>query len=377
MKRLCIFVTYDYENTVDVYIRYILKGLREISDCLTVVCNYEHVLGGIGNILPYADKIYYRQNTGFDAGAYKDVLCTYIGWDAVCKYDELLLVNDSFYGPVYSFGDLVSMMEDTDADYWGLTRMPEGKFIQQDYAFDTHIQSYFVAVRKRVLKERKFRKFWERLPYAGSLRQAVILYEIGFNNYMKKLGYKGIAVTDLRKPDYQLQANDNPHILYSLELIRDAGIPILKRKSLDLGSRGFKNALMAIKEIESISNYEVNLIFDHMSRISKFVRSRGFIDFKALDEFYRNHSKIYIYGAGVYGRNLEYYFNYKGWKLEGFFVTEGENLPKDCRIFGSVDIESNDGIIIAIMDESIYSEILKILEKHCKKNQIFSEDWCV
>lgn len=135
MKRLCIFVTYDYENIVDVYIRYILKGLREIADCLTVVCNYKYVLGGIESIRLYTDKIYYRQNIGFDAGAYKDTLYTYIGWDEVCKYNELLLVNDSFYGPVYPFGNLISMMEQIDADYWGMTRMPTGKKIMNMIAY--------------------------------------------------------------------------------------------------------------------------------------------------------------------------------------------------------------------------------------------------
>lgn len=228
-----------------------------------------------------------------------------------------------------------------------------------------------MAVRKRVLKDREFRKFWEKLSYTMSLQQAVILYEIGFNDYMKKLGYKRIAVTDLRTPDYQLKANDNPYILYPLELIRDAGISILKRKSLDLGSKGFKDALEAVKVVENEDSYDVKLIFDNISKISKFVKSRGVISFKALDEFYQSHSRIYIYGAGVYGRNLEQYFLYKGWKFECFLVTEGEMLPKDCRTFGSLDIGIDDGIIIATLAEGIYLKILGILEKRCNRNQIF------
>lgn len=264
------------------------------------------------------------------------------------------------------------MMDGTDADYWGMTRMPAGKFIKEDYAFDTHIQSYFLAIKSRVLGDRKFREFWEKLPYAESLFQTIVSFEVGINNWLKTLGYNEIAVTDLQGTGNWLNVNGNPYICRSLELIRDAGIPILKRKSLDLGRIGFINALMAIKEIENNCNYDVNLIFDHISRISKFDRSRGMINFKALDEFYQNHSKIYIYGAGVYGRNLEAYFNYKGWNLESFLVTEGENLPKDCRIFGSVDIGIDDGVIIAIMDESIYSEIFEILKKHCQRTQIFN-----
>lgn len=371
MKRLCIYVTYDIENIVDNYIGYMLQELRKLVDCLVVVCNYKEIAGGIEHIQPYVDKIYCRDNVGFDAGAYKDALCTYIGWDEVCKYDELWLVNDSFYGPVHPFDDLISMMDGTDADYWGMTRMSAGKFIKEDYAFDTHIQSYFLVIKNGVLGNGKFRMFWEELPYAESLFQAIVLFEIGMNDWLKMSGYNGLAVTDLRNPDYWLNVELNPYLLHPLELIRDAGIPILKRKSLDLGNTRFKNALMAIKEIENNSGYDVNLIFNHISRISKFNRSCGMINFKALDEFYREHSKIYIYGAGVYGRNLEQYFNYRGWKFESFLVTKGENLPEDCRVFGSVSIENDDGVIIAIADANGYLEIKRILEKCCKSNQIF------
>lgn len=72
MKRICIYVTYDPENIADNYIGGLLHELRKAVACLVVVCNYEYILAGIENIQPYADKIYYRSNMGFDAGAYKD-----------------------------------------------------------------------------------------------------------------------------------------------------------------------------------------------------------------------------------------------------------------------------------------------------------------
>lgn len=47
MKRLCIYVTYDYENIVDDDIGYMLKELRCMSDRVVVVCNYGHISCGI------------------------------------------------------------------------------------------------------------------------------------------------------------------------------------------------------------------------------------------------------------------------------------------------------------------------------------------
>ena len=85
MKRLCIYVTYDFENIVDNYIGYMLQELRKLVDCLVVVCNYKEIAGGIEHIQPYVDKIYCRDNVGFDAGAYKDALCTYKIGRASCR----------------------------------------------------------------------------------------------------------------------------------------------------------------------------------------------------------------------------------------------------------------------------------------------------
>lgn len=111
MKRICIYVTYDPDNIADSYIGCLLSELRKSVDYLIVVCNYEYILSGVENIQPYADKIYYRSNMGFDAGAYKGALCSYIGWDEIGSYDELLMINDSFYGPLYPFESVFYAME--------------------------------------------------------------------------------------------------------------------------------------------------------------------------------------------------------------------------------------------------------------------------
>ena len=63
-----------------------------------VVCNYPEILDGYDYISPYVDSVFCRENIGYDAGAFKDALCTLIGWDTVYEYDELILVNDSFFG---------------------------------------------------------------------------------------------------------------------------------------------------------------------------------------------------------------------------------------------------------------------------------------
>lgn len=367
MKRLCIYITYDPENIVDKYIGYMLQELHKVVAHLVVVCNYESIVRGMDHICPYADQIFYRENTGFDAGAYKDALCQYIGWKTVCGYDELLLVNDSFYGPFYTLGNLFEQMEKTGADYWGMTRCPETE-LADGFTYQSHIQSYFFAFGKKVLQCMGFRDFWENMAYPASFMQAIIQYEIGINKFLHEAGFVGTAVMDLGSVRWNLRKNENPHMLYPLELIRDAGVPFLKRKSLILANRGFADAMGALKFIQNECGYDVSLIEEHLRRTG------GDISIMGLDQFYAGHSRVFIYGAGFYGRQIAAYFEYKGWCFESFLVTNKEERSENCIPFDEADITANDGIVIAVGHKKMFLEIFRLVKTRCDKGQIFNQD---
>ncbi len=374
MKRLCVFVTYDCENIVDDYIGYMLRELRQSVDYLVVVCNYECIAKGIENIKSYADEIFYRKNVGFDAGAYKDAICMYLGWGKVQKFDELLLVNDSFYGPLYSIGDLFDRMEKQDADYWGLSRCPAGTF-QDKNSYDSHIQSFFLAFRKTVLQNTEFMDFWEKIKYPKTLHEAVTMFELGCNKLLSCLGFKGIALSDLCQLKKPFKENELPYMLYPLEMVRDVGIPVIKRKCLYLDNPGFGNALETLRYIANTENYDISLIRNHMMRVSRTVKNSGMINYEKLDKFYYSHSRIYFYGAGIYGQNLAVYFISKGWAFEGFLVTSTQGQLVPCIAFDEVGIESGDGIIISVGCKETLLEILNKIKKTCSKSQILCPNY--
>lgn len=369
MRRLCIYVTYDFENIADDYIGYMLHELRKVADCLVVVCNYEYIAKGINNIQPFADKIYYRKNIGFDAGAYKDALCQYLGWSEISCYDELLLINDSFYGPIYPVEDWFRNIENVDTDYWGMIRAPQGKFAD-GFVYNAHIQSYFLAFRKTVLRSSCFRRYWEELEYPRSLYEAVKEFEIGCNKYLENNGFKGAALTDIYQTGYRFQENEIPYMQHSFELIRDFRVPILKRRGLYFSNRGFANALEAFKYIENTNIYDSQLIKQHFIRISHSVHDEGILDLLRLSNFYNEHARIYFYGAGVYGQNLSIFFKYMGWTFDGFLVTNAESQKENCKVFNKMELNSNDGIIIAVGKKDMCFEILDIVKKRCNEDQI-------
>lgn len=367
MRRICIYITYDFENIVDDYIGYMLHELRKKVDRLVVVCNYGQIAWGIENIQPYADQIFYRENIGFDAGAYKDALCQYVGWDTIGSYDELLLANDSFFGPFYDFDGLFSIMEKTGADYWGMTSCPETE-LDDGNTYESHIQSYFLLLGNRVLGNKEFRTFWENMAYPVSFTQAIVAYEIGINKLLKGLGLKGTTVMDQCQGTWKLGKNENPHISYPLELIRDAKIPVLKRKSLMLANERFKDAIGALRFIRNETGYDVSLIENHLRRTGKGINVMG------IEEFYASHPRVYIYGVGTYGKNIAEYFAYKGWVFEKFLVSDSTGQPDNCIPFAEAEIEPDDGIIIAVRDKRAFGEILQAVIFRCRKEQIFNPE---
>lgn len=121
IKRAAVFVIYDKQGIVDEYCIHIIRELKSVCDDVVVVCNGTITNGSMAALQKETSRIFIRENKGYDALAYKYGIETAIGWNALESYDELLLLNDSFYGPFWPLTDIVEDMEKRKVDFWGLT----------------------------------------------------------------------------------------------------------------------------------------------------------------------------------------------------------------------------------------------------------------
>lgn len=271
MKRICIYLTYDQQKIVDGYIGYMLKELKTCVDYLAVVCNETEVIRGNEILKEYADKIFYRENIGFDAGGFKDALFTYLGWERVLQYDELVLVNDSLFGPFRPMVDIFSEMEKNPVDFWGMAK--HGATLSDAGIYKPElIQSYFLVIRSRMLHSFQFQKFWENVLYYKTLEDTVEYYEKAFTPYFAKLGYTYDAVADTRVNDSKNIANN--YIQYEnipYELIKLRNFPVLKRKPMvyeTLSKQTQENLRRVIDYIDQFTDYDVRLIWENIIRTS-------------------------------------------------------------------------------------------------------------
>ncbi len=368
MNRLCIYVTYNREKEIKEYMGYMIKSLRQYTTTIYVVCNYSEILSGEKYIKPYVDGIFYRENVGFDAGAYKDMLCTILGWGEVYKYDELILMNDSFVGPFYDWGSYFNLMKDSGCDFWGMTRNFGGEYESFIGKYDTHVQSYFLMLYDSVLKSSQFRAYWEELSYPKTYEETIFYFEHKLNNLLKSEGFLPMTLTDAWGLTFKY--NENPYRLYSLELIRDYKLPVLKKKSLQIANTGFENALEAVEFLLSNRLYPANWLWDLIDGqfyIENYV-SEGI---NCLEYFCTKYKKIYIYGAGVCGRNLALYFDKKGWRYDGFIVSDTHGQSVECCAFKDALIDEDTGIIVSVIHKKASEEIVRVVGEKCKNEQIF------
>lgn len=281
MRRMLVYLTYDKQNIVDDYIGYFLRSMRPIADSIIVVCNMPYIEKGISNLSDYADGIFYRENIGLDCGGFKDALCRFIGWESLKEYDELILANDSFYGPFKDISQIFEEMEARNLDFWGLMRRGEGAYGRTG-SDPEHILSFFYVFQAPLIHSGEFRSYWEEMPYYRDYMTVVKQYERQLTKHFSELGYVYDTYADTRPNESTDPRNQFFQCDYlSYEMLTKRKFPFLKRKQLSynpLFMQTQENLAQSIAYIDQHTDYDVDFIWKNLIRVmnpSDLQRSLG------------------------------------------------------------------------------------------------------
>lgn len=223
-RRLLIYVVYDRRGDVEEYIPYALEHLREHCAHILVVVNGLLTDEGRARLSPVADEILVRENRGYDIWGYKEGLDA-VG-PAIADYDEVILANDTWFGPVRPFGPVFERMDARPLHFWGMTdhvRVEPHPFTREGY-LPYHLQSYWLAARKDMFLSDEWVEYWRDLPVMTTYEDAVIKHEGVFTERFTDHGFSGeVAFPTLTN------RVENHAVLYAEQLI-EAGCPTLKRR---------------------------------------------------------------------------------------------------------------------------------------------------
>jgi lipopolysaccharide biosynthesis protein len=282
--KVCVFVHFDRKGMVHDYVLFYLEALRAAGFKIVFVTNSARLdPDGLLKLRLLAHLVLRRSNVGYDFGAYKDAIAMIPDMNSL---DMLLLANDSVYGPFSPIADLLSGLDQTRAQFWGLTDSWESAY---------HLQSYFLLFSGAALRNPAFGQFWRSVRYINAKRYVIRHYELGLSRQLMKAGLRGAALFSMRAASRGLidevdaGALDDPTLDHDSKdylkrmhavvergvtlnishffwdrLILKMGCPFLKRELLEKNPVAVPYVSRWQEVIGAASDYDTDLITRHL-----------------------------------------------------------------------------------------------------------------
>ena len=190
MKTVAIFAHYDTDNQINPSVVYYLQQLQTICGELVFVSTSNLSSNEFDKIDHIASKIILRENIGHDFYSYKVGLAAV---ENLKQLDQLILCNDSCFGPLFNLSDIYRKLTNQKGDFFGMSANCRPFF---------HLQSYFLVFNQRVIQSEPFLQFWQNLTVLTNKDQIVRDYEVGLSQILIKAGYQAISYLSLEK--YQI-----------------------------------------------------------------------------------------------------------------------------------------------------------------------------
>lgn len=278
VSRLGVFVFFDPQGIVDDYVIRLLQSFRESISRMVVVSNVALSSAEQEKLERNADAVFVRENSGLDAAAFKAGMVTFCGWEEVEKYDEVVLINDTFFGPVHSFSEMFDEMQGRDIDFWGMSAgySCEDGWHRVKYGYiPTHIQTFFVAFRKKMVCSKEFQNYWN--SYDDTMNDFVSVvtqHETTMTKHFQDLGFRWDIYADTQRYKSKHRSeNFNIYHHHAHNMMRYMKFPVLKKKVLGVSMTDYlymndlEEPADAMRYIHNESEYDAHLIWDNVLRL--------------------------------------------------------------------------------------------------------------
>ena len=228
MNRGLVYFHFDPHHQVRDYVVAALSSLRPHANHILLVSNSPISEVDRARLATCCDEILPRPNEGLDVGAYRAGL-EHLGWERLADFDELILTNHTYYAPLRPWEEVLTRAANWgDISFWGMTEhatMRPHPFLAQR-ELPRHLQSHWIAVRRRLLTDPVFREYWEQMPPVSSYRDSIQWHESRFTGHFAELGHTWQVAFPVDR-----YRSENPAIEEAPALLAD-GCPLLKRRAL-------------------------------------------------------------------------------------------------------------------------------------------------
>ena len=374
-----------------------LDDIRTNLDDLVIVSNGPLNQESMAGLSRYTNHdIVIRSNVGFDAGAWRDVMLD-IGFERICEFDELILFNDSFFGPIYPFKEMFDKMDSADVDYWGITNHGEAPNSRDmcPYGYrPRYIQTYFLAFRKNLVESNEFQQYWANLPNYETFEDLAFKHGAVLTKYFEDLGYKWKAYVESQDLEEGRDKAMSFHTYDMYNMVVNRGLPVLKRKAFKLPRDIHLRYNMAsdisntMKYLKENTDYDTSMIYRYFLRTmepSQLVDILNLVKIipKKQQMTYSTDKKVLIIAHLYYDDIWEYAFNYlknipshidilittdSDYKKEFFNENIANNLENNVKVI-KVEPRGRDMAALLVGSKDIVKDYDYFCFMHDKKSQ--------
>lgn len=366
MRRIAILAVYDSEGVVHEYLEYYIQSLCEVvSDIIIAVIGYMKD-DSLEKLKKYSSEIYIKDNKGYDAAAYKFVIENYLKIDRLNEYDELILSNDTCFGPFIPFKSIFQEMDNQLIDFWGL------KYVENNYL--NHLQANFLVFNKVVFRD-LYEYFEKEICSDDNKKNVVVKFEMRLFSVLVEKGFRfghyGLLknYTNYTSPDY---------------CIIEEHYPLMKKRCFEKGIYSPENCSRALDYLRKHTSYDVTMILDYVKHkygIEKIMESKesrpNFIkkskwNRKDIQLFCKENKQIYIYGTAYIAARIYGYYRDDLKEMLGFIVSDDYMVAEKYmgqKVFRISEIENKMAGIIVGVSKAVTEDIRPLLSEY--KNVLY------
>ncbi len=263
MKRAAVFAHYDKDNLIDDYVIYYLRALKSVCNKLVFVSCCELSEKEKSKLIDIADFVICEKHEEYDFGSYKRGYLCLKNNGILENIESLIFSNDSCYGPLFELEPIFTKMDDSDGDFWGITKNKFGMRRHNDkyvVCVRPHLQSYFLVFSYRVFNSNVFDHFICGVKKEKIKDDIIINYEIGLSETLVNAGF---VSNEYIKAFYRFN-----HVILSLwrPLVVKYKMPFLKCSLIRLVNKNIATIAGWKSVITKHTAYPVELIENNQAR---------------------------------------------------------------------------------------------------------------
>ena len=249
-KKVALVAHWDPGGVVDPYVIYYMNALKNIGYSTVLISTAP--VGVPDEVLAAADAVLWRGCPGYDFTSWKAAFEYY---PSLFEAREILITNDSIFGPMHPLSIIYETMDKLPCDFWGLVLSTE---------ITPHLQSHYIVFRSKAIGSPALKSFISAIDTTEDKREVIFRYELKLTDWLQCGGLTaGAYITPANLPPYAAVLSPG-HVLW-WRLLRDLEAPFLKRAVLTKKSRWIFSKKWEKEVLRT--GYPSHLIHDYLQRI--------------------------------------------------------------------------------------------------------------